>query len=333
MAAGYSGKEVDALEHKIDRNVKAFISLINDKYTSTPGNLKPFDLARKTQFFTLDVISDVAYSEPFGCLPTDSDVFGYVAAIEESLGAIMLVSTMPKLKWIMDSIVMRMFMPSDTDKRGYGRVIGICKEKAAERFGPDRQEQRDMLGSFVRHGLTQREAQSETLLQILAGSETSATAIRTTLLYIITHPPVYAKLLAEIADVSKTTPSPIPNKVAQNLPYLQAVIKEGLRVYPPVASVMTKITPPEGDTHNGLHIPGGTRIGYNAFGLARNKDVWGEDAAVFRPERWFEGTSEEIRAKESALDLVFAHGKFKCLGQSIAYFVTSTYNFLTRPPV
>jgi len=86
--------------------------------------LKPFDLARKTQFFTLDVISDVAYSEPFGCLPTDSDVFGYVAAIEESLGAIMLVSTMPKLKWIMDSIVMRMFMPSDTDKRGYGRVIG-----------------------------------------------------------------------------------------------------------------------------------------------------------------------------------------------------------------
>jgi len=96
---------------------------------------------------------------------------------------------------------------------------------------------------------------------------------------------------------------------------------------------MTKITPPEGDTHNGLHIPGGTRIGYNAFGLARNKDVWGEDAAVFRPERWFEGSSEEIRAKESALDLVFAHGKFKCLGQSIAYVELNKIFFEVRPAV
>ncbi|PKS07210.1 hypothetical protein jhhlp_005812 [Lomentospora prolificans] len=319
MNPGYSGKEVDALEHKVDRNVKAFISLINDRYLSTPGDIRPFDFGSKAQFFTLDVISDISYSEAFGCLSSDSDTYGYVAAIEENLPAVMLISTIPSLSWIMESRLVKKLLPSDKDQLGFGRVTGICKRKAAERFGPDRIEQRDMLGSFVRHGLTQREAQSETLLQILAGSETSATAIRSTLLYIITCPAVYTKLVTEILEASKTLPSPIPNAASKDLPYLQAVIKEGLRIFPPVASVFTKTTPPEGDTWNGVHIPGGTGISYNAFGLARNKKVWGEDAALFRPERWLEGTAEEIRARESVLDMVFGYGKYKCLGQSIAY--------------
>lgn len=42
----------------------------------------------------------------------------------------------------------------------------IAKKVVEERFGPDSKNQRDMLGSFIRHGLTQREAQSESLLQM-----------------------------------------------------------------------------------------------------------------------------------------------------------------------
>lgn len=139
------------------------------------------------------------------------------------------------------------------------------------------------------------------------------------MLYIVTHPHVYSRLLAEILEASKTVSCPIRNAEAKRLPYLQAVIKEGLRIWPPVASLMTKIAPPEGDNWKGIRIPGGTCIGYNAFGLSRNRDVWGHDADVFRPERWLEGTAEELRAMESVLDMVFGHGRFKCLGQNIAY--------------
>lgn len=44
--------------------------------------------------------------------------------------------------------------------------IRIGKKVVAERFGPNKKVKRDMLGSFIAHGLTQREAQSETLLQM-----------------------------------------------------------------------------------------------------------------------------------------------------------------------
>jgi cytochrome P450 len=85
------------------------------------------------------------------------------------------------------------------------------------------------------------------------------------LLHIITIPRVHEKLLAEISGA--TLSSPISDAEAKKLPYLQAIIKEGLRIYPPVAGLMAKRVPPEGDTINGMFVPGGTQIGYGAWGI------------------------------------------------------------------
>ena len=126
------------------------------------------------------------------------------------------------------------------------------------------------------------------------------------MLYIITNPRVYSKLLAEIANASPS--SPIQDAEARNLPYLQAVIKEGLRIFPPVTGLMTKEVPPGGDTIHSLFLPEGTKIGYCAWGVFRDKETWGEDSNVFRPERWLEGPSETIQAQESTLELIFGYG-------------------------
>lgn len=58
--------------------------------------------------------------------------------------------------------------------------------------------------------------------------------------------------------------APIKDREARALPYLQACIKEGLRLYPPTTALLKKEVPPEGDVVNGVHIPGGTDIGYNS---------------------------------------------------------------------
>jgi cytochrome P450 len=150
----------------------------------------------------------------------------------------------------------------------------------------------------------------------LAGSDTTATAIRATILYIITNPRVHAKLLAEVSSASLS--SPIQDAEARKLPYLQAVIKEGLRIFPPVTGLMTKDVPKGGDTINSLFIPGGIKIGYCAWGLFRDKKIWGDDSQVFRPERWLEGPHEKIKLQESTLELVFGYGRWQCLGKSVA---------------
>jgi cytochrome P450 len=148
----------------------------------------------------------------------------------------------------------------------------------------------------------------------LAGSDTTATAIGTTFLYIITTPRVLAKILAEISGA--TLSSPISDAEAKNLPYLQATLKEGLRIWPPVIGLMAKKVPPEGDTINGKYVPGGTKIGYGGFSIFRNKKIWGEDADMFRPERWLEG--EKIKEQELNLEVIFNQGRYQCLGKNIA---------------
>lgn len=78
-------------------------------------------------------------------------------------------------------------------------------------------------GAFVRHGLTQRQCETEVLFQIIAGSDTTATAIRATMLYIITSPSVYQHLCEEIqlAIGENKISSPITSDEAKHLQYLQ----------------------------------------------------------------------------------------------------------------
>jgi cytochrome P450 len=211
---------------------------------------------------------------------------------------------------------MKFLMPKDTDAYGLGRIMGAAREAVAQRFRPDAKEQMDMLGSFLRHGLSREDAETEVMVQILAGSDTTAGAIRATMLHILTNPPVMAKLLAEIQEANIS--DPIQDSEARKLPYLQAVIKEGLRTHPPVTGLQSKFVPPGGDTLNGYYVPGGTRIGSCAWGVFLDAGVWGHDAKVFRPERFLEGTPEEIKRKEIDLEGIFGYGRSSCLGKSVA---------------
>ena len=151
----------------------------------------------------------------------------------------------------------------------------------------------------------------------IAGSDTTATAIRATILHIITNPRVNERLLEEIRDASITT-DVISDAEARTMPYLQAVIKEGLRIWPPVAGLQSKEAPPQGDTWKGVFIPGGTRIGYCAWGIYRDEELWGKDAGEFRPERWLNADEAKLKEMESTLDLIFSYGRWQCLGRPVA---------------
>ena len=177
-----------------------------------------------------------------------------------------------------------------------------------------------MLGSFIRHGLTQQEASRESLLNVVAGSDTTATTMRVMLLSLLSNPVAYRKLHNEIASGIEDgkISSPITDVEARQLPYLQATIKEGLRMKPPSAGPMYKTVPPEGDMIDGKFIPGGTHIGQSPFSVFQSKQVFGNDAGLFEPERWIKADKETFANMSSVVDLVFSMGKYQCLGKPVA---------------
>ncbi|KAK3319973.1 pisatin demethylase [Cercophora scortea] len=318
MAAGYSGKEVDNFEAMIDHMVLALVDLLGTKYIAAG---KPFDFARKAQYFTTDVISLVGFSEPFGFLANDTDMYNYIELIEKILPVVMVNTVYPVFVKVQSLPIFRGLQPSHTDAVGFGKVLGLVRKTAHERFGPSKKVKKDMLGAFVAHGLTIDESESEIITQIIAGSDTTATAISATMLHIITSPRVWTRLRAELDAAgipARPRDSVITDAEARTLPYLQAVIKEGLRIHPPVVGLNPRVVPAGGDTFKGIHLPAGTEIGWASWGITRRADLWGADAGEFRPERWLDAGPERVKEMEGLVELVFAHGKWQCLGRNVA---------------
>ncbi|QDS74791.1 hypothetical protein FKW77_002041 [Venturia effusa] len=322
MSAGYAGKEVPGLEERIDRQLQIWVDKIRTTYISTDAEFKPMDLARKAQFWTLDVISDLAFNTAFGDIPEDKDKFDYIKTTEDGISVITMLSIFPHIhRWIEQSRLLDLVAPSAKDKTGFGRISGIAQERVRERFLDGKlQDKKDMLGSFLRHGLSQAEAESETVLQIMAGSDTSATIIRAGFLNMLTSPTILARVRAEIDEgiANGHISSPIKDVEARKLTYLQAVIKETLRLWPPVQGLLLKVVPPEGDTFKGTFIPGGTFIGQSTWALGRDVDIYGHDAVLFRPSRWLESTLEQLAIMDRQADLGFGYGRFSCLGRPVA---------------
>ena len=138
------------------------------------------------------------------------------------------------------------------------------------------------------------------------------------MLFVITNPYIYKTLQAEI-DSTIVKGTIISKEQAECLSYLRASIKEGARMWPPASGLLSKKTPPEGDTINGVFVPEGTDIGQCAWAVQRSKKVYGVDSMVFRPERWLEAKGEELERMEKSLGLIWGYGKYSCLGTSIAW--------------
>ncbi|MAD83940.1 MAG: hypothetical protein CL912_13340 [Deltaproteobacteria bacterium] len=111
------------MEQKIDQNVANLVTLI-EKYLTTGSDFKPFDFGRKAQFFTLDVITHLAYGKAFGFLETDSDVYEYIKTMEETLPAAMLVTVLPWMNWLLQTKLVKRILPSEKDPIGFGKLLG-----------------------------------------------------------------------------------------------------------------------------------------------------------------------------------------------------------------
>jgi cytochrome P450 len=314
----YSGKEIDNLESDIDQLVLDLLNLIEREYSG-----KVMDFARLAQYFTLDVLSKIAFGSAFGYITANEDLYDYNKTTAEFMPILEMITNHPSIRSIMASRpVQALAAPKGTDTIGQGRILGIAQAAVAERFGPDAKVKRDMLGSFISRGLTQQEAESESHLQIMAGSESTSGAMRVTFMYIIANPVAYSKLLAEIEaaiDRGAISYPIVKHTEALQLPYLQACIWEGLRICPPLFGLQSKLAPPQGETVNGTFYPPGTEIATCPSMVTRRKDIFGNDADIFRPERWLEADPSTRAKYERTTDVIFGSGRFVCLGKSIAW--------------
>ncbi|PWY69648.1 cytochrome P450, partial [Aspergillus sclerotioniger CBS 115572] len=147
---------------------------------------------------------------------------------------------------------------------------------------------------------------------IVAGSETTATALAGITNVLCHHPQALARLKEEVRSVSNASDLTIASTAA--MPYLCAVIKEGLRFCHPVPASISRIVPQEGKVIGGHFVPGNTLVGIPQYAAYFSETNF-ESPYEFLPERWIGGDgSEEARS----IFRPFAVGGRSCLGQNLA---------------
>ncbi|OHW94229.1 cytochrome p450 [Colletotrichum incanum] len=197
-----------------------------------------------------------------------------------------------------------------------------ANEKKANKEDPERGYVflNEMMGQ---PGMTPEYVRAQLLSMILAGRDTTASALSALFWILARRVDVMKKLRDEVEGLQGRKPT---WEEMKDMKYLNMVLKEVLRLYPPVATMSRgtarDTTLPVGGGPDGkspVFVPKGTAVRWSSFRLHRRKDLYGEDADEFRPERW-----EERRPSWDYIP--FSGGPRICIGQQFAltqmsYFV------------
>jgi len=146
---------------------------------------------------------------------------------------------------------------------------------------------------------------------LIAGRDTTAQTLSWTIYFLCMNPDAAAKSRKEIRDVCGIR-GPAYDDMPK-LQYLQAVINETLRLYPSVP-IDIKTALADDTLPDGTYVPSGSSVIYDIYSMGRDPAIWGEDAHVFRPERWLEMSMPP----SSYVFPVFNAGPRECLGKRLA---------------
>lgn len=286
-------------------------------------NGEVMDFADVARFFTLDVLSTVAFGRPFGFMAANEDLYDYSKI---SAGFMVILGLQCNhnglYRFLSQGWIQALVAPKVTDEKGWGPLLAFARNAVAERYGPDAKVRKDMLGSFVDKGLNQTQCEVEAFLQIMAGSDSTTDVLRSTVYLLAGNPPAYAKLRAEVdAAVSAGLVAPgqvIKYTEALKLPHLKACIWEALRMFPPLFGLKSKAAPKGGDNVNGVYYPEGTEVCQCDDAIMRRTDIFGDDANVYRPERFTECDADTANKMYRTVECAFGAGRYMCLGRHIA---------------
>lgn len=235
-----------------------YADMLTDKLNGLFGDSSTpvIDLTRWFNFTTFDLIGDLAFGEPFDCLSNDR-YHWWVLTILDAVKA----SAYLKIFWFYPILfpLVSILIPKHLLKKRTD-TFNLSVDKVHRRL--QRQTTRPDFTSYIlKHttdgkGLSLSEIDANAGVFVLAGSETTAALLSGCVYYLLRNPDKYSQLVAEIRGAFDKVSDIKLSSIAE-LPYLNAVLTETLRIYPPIPAMLPRIVPEGGAVINGHYVPGG----------------------------------------------------------------------------
>jgi len=303
---------------------------------------------------TLDAIGEGAFGYDFGALESADNkfaksyanmAFGIIGTL--SKGRLFVLNA---LRWFPEGFASWIVekdpspgMVKLRENRKYAHEIAakLIEEKRQEL--KDGTSRKDVLSLLVKASSSLRPewrlndeemiAQVRTIL--FAGHETTGKTLVSILWELARKPHIQERLRAEIVETLEKVRARGDSDFSVNdldsMPYLIAVVKEALRLYPALFETTRRATKDDvlplakplvglsGKVYKEIPVPAGTAVFISILGYNLNKDLWGQDAYEFRPERWLD-TSEKPETPFGVYGNLasFSGGHRSCIGWRFA---------------
>ncbi|KAI2609364.1 cytochrome P450 [Hypoxylon fragiforme] len=222
-------------------------------------------------------------------------------------------------------------------RQGREKTARLIETMIRSRMADDTKARRDLF-SFVADAVNAKDDEGlrlgdlwyEAFFFIVAGGDTTATALSATLFYLSRNSECYTKLATEIRTAFRKG-AEISGKGLAGCQYLRACIDESLRMSPPTPGTLWRHLAPEEEGRgpfvvDGHVIPKGTKVGVNTYSLHHNEEYF-PNPFKYDPGRWLiAGDSDEKAAKKKAMHDAFAAfsvGSRGCAGKPTAYLELS----------
>jgi cytochrome P450 len=307
--AMYSMSSLVSYEGYVDECAAIF----RQRLTEFAQSGEAIDMAHWLQCYAFDVVGNITYSTRFGFMDRGEDVAGLMKALHSMLRYGTLVGIYASWHPLVFDIFSRLGFGGASGRNYLIKYVQerLEQRKAEKMVTPQsttrttdaKSENAPM--DFLEKLMVANQADPEKVTpahvfligmgNIIAGSDTTAVSLSSILYNLLKYPHAMKALRQEIADFENQGRCGRPDvsfKHSQEMPYLQAVMKEALRICPATGLPLWRVVPEGGVEICGHYFPPGTTIGVNTWCAHYNEEVFGPDAGEFRPERWLEAEKE-----------------------------------------
>jgi cytochrome P450 len=263
---------------------------------------RPFPIRPEMQAITLDVILRTV----FGLEGEDT------RALRENLSRLTALATNPLWLWPPLQVNLGRLSPWARFLRLRDETDGLLFAEIARRRARGAAPRADVLSLLIAargedgRPMSDRELRDEMMTLLLAGHETTATALAWAVRHILANPGVLGALREELREADALTPEGVGR-----LPYLDATVKETLRLNPIISEVGRRLARPM--RIGGRELPAGVGAAACIYLVHRRPDLWPE------PERF--DPTRFVGARPSPYEfLPFGGGVRRCLGMAFALY-------------
>ncbi|KAK4150066.1 cytochrome P450 [Chaetomidium leptoderma] len=335
MDPPFSSKSVQDDEPLMDAFIAEWIDALTTKFTMP--NSQVFDFSDWGNYLVLDIVTKRFFGREMGFIK-HGDKTRMLADSRANGPAIHALARLPQLKQFLLHKFGRFLIPTAGDGSGLGNVLALRDEFLQERLAKDEKNPDvgldQVLFDSANAGMELEELKEDILFVILGASDTTGHGIRCLVRNLLQNPSCLVRLRKEmdaaVMPPVGTTDRPSSITFAQiksQIPYLSACIRETLRRDPPIVSYLPRWAD---DDHNGTggvelcgrFVPAGVEVACSPYVLSRSRDMFGDDADDFRPERYLESSTPEWVAKAARYDFTFGYGPRQCIGQTLSHFIT-----------